>query len=159
VRRSIFLFSYRIGLPIFFFLFYFVGPIFSPGPGRELPLEWLIRLLLVCLLALSYFSVTFLDQAPHKTIFLHPALWNRFGTFRNDQYLPYYDPSSLPYFYYWNGIKVAAVTSLLIFLITPFLMQIAGFWRSALALINFILLIVPYIVDYQTFFNQMYTSG
>ena len=151
MRKKLFVLTYRIAIPVFFLLVYLVFPAFTASRTAESILVWLLRVAAAVLLSLAYISVTLLDQTPTKDVMVTVALWRRFGTFVNGRFIAYYDPSAVPYFYFQNAVLTAALTGLLIYPLSPFILPYPSRWLSVLALAYFVLLLVTWFVQYPAF--------
>jgi hypothetical protein len=151
MRKKLFVLTCRIAIPVFILLVYLVVPAFIAPQGGETILIWLLRVAAAVLLSLAYISVTLLDQTPTKEVQVTFALWRRFGTFVNDRFIAYYDPSAVPYFYFQNAVLMSALTGLLIYPLSPFILPYPSRWFSVLALVNFLFLLASWFVQYPAF--------
>lgn len=156
--NKIFILMYRAIIPLLIIFSCFVVPELKfPTVAEKSPTQF-VKPLLTALVALAYISVSFLDEAPSETGFFRFGLWRRFGAFRGNQFIPYFDKSSITYFYFFNAFMVSLITRVLVFWQKLLSQTVASAWNIILAMVNFLLLFVPYVVQYHSFRKHLYLS-
>ena len=150
-----FLFTYRVILPLVPFTLLIVVPWLRAEASD--PISAFLRWSMVLFLPVAYITVTYLDQVPTKR-YWWKGIWYRFGTFRGDQFLPYYDRSSVGVFYYFNAVAAIVFSSIVLRGVLVGTKIFSPAFSTAAAVANGLLLLVPFLVLYPNFITAIYPS-
>jgi hypothetical protein len=157
MKSRVFLVLYRWIFPALILLSFVIVPwLAAPGRGfgRGLGgsfLEGTARLFVSLLLILLYQYVTYLDTVPARSATLKRAVWMRYGTFRGSDFILYYDPSSLPFFYFYNALLLCLLASILFEWGLRHSVAYSFPVSAGLAVVNFFLLFIPFVVQFKAF--------
>ncbi len=148
---------YRAIIPTALVVLLLIIPSVNRADSATVPFATYLRWFLCVFLAAAYISVTFLDQDPSKQSRRKWILY-RFGAFRGDTFLPFYDRSQFGFFYYYNAIGMSVFTSLMLWWV---LLQSGAYTHTVitvLAVLNGFLLLIPFLLSYQRLKEAIYSS-
>ena len=156
-KRQLFNITYRFVIPVVVLFGIVTSPEFTLCIKNNNLFGMFLLFWMSIPIWIVYPSVTSLDQTPSKAIpLLKQGLWRRFGTFRGEQFLPFYSRDQMRFFYFFNALSVSLITSFLIVWIPTFFGISVTSVRVILAFIHFILIFSPMIIYYRPFMKAMY---
>lgn len=147
-KSRLFIILYRAVLPSCFLVLFLILPLTNAQYQNFTWFDWVLHFAVTIALYLIYGTVTHLGDIPSKHA-SRLGLWPRYGGFNGDRFVPFFDRSILRPMFFINAFGVSVVVSIALremFLIDHLFSEIIS---TVLAVINFIVLLVPFAYQYQ----------